>query len=212
MEKIYIPGMSVTRKEEGKIKEIFRDAGMPVEFLTNEYLFLSKMSKNKIKRFIMERIDFINNHHDGVHLICHSMGCNLGVIASSHSNVESLTLISPEFGSTTRLERQEILERTSKKYQYEQKEALPARSLGEQLLLVGLFLRSRRWALKELSSVEVPMRVYYSEGDPFVSSEQIRKIGDFTTKKIMLETSKHNPLLSEKGPELVKTLKRYYGE
>ena len=212
MEKIYIPGMSVTRKEEGKIKKIFRDTGMPVEFLTNEYLSLSKMSKNNIQKFIMERINFISHRHDVVHLICHSMGCNLGVIASGHTNVESINFIYPEFSSPTRLERQAILEVASQKYQHEQKESLKARSLGEQLLLVGLFLRSRRWALKELSSVEIPMRVYYSEGDPFVSSEEIRKIGDFTTKKIMVETSYHNPLLSEKGPMLVKQLKRYYGE
>ncbi|MCI9233634.1 MAG: hypothetical protein HFH08_03425 [Bacilli bacterium] len=212
MEKIYIPGMSVTREELQKITDLFRSQKMPVVPFTNEYLFLSKMSKNNIRKLIMERIDFICHRHDGVHLICHSMGCNLGVIASSHPCVESLTLISPEFGSTTRLEKKEILERTSQKYQQEQIETFPTRSLGEQLLLVGLFLRSRSWALKELSHIDVPIRVYYSEGDPFVSREEIRKIGDFTTKKIMVETSNHNPLLSEKGPELVKMIKRYYGE
>lgn len=212
MEKIYIPGMSITKEEEAKIKKVFRENGMPVQFLINDYSFLAKMGKKEFYEFVRDRINFIRVYDEGVHLICHSMGCNLGVIASSHLNVQSLTFISPEFSTTTRRERQEILKRASEKYQHEKKEVLPTRSLGEQLLLVGLFLRSRRWALKELSNIDVPIRVYYSEGDPFVSREEIRKIGDFTTQKIMLETSNHNPLLSEKGPELVKKIKQYYGE
>lgn len=212
MEKIYIPGMSISVEEEAKLKRLFKEEGMPVQFLTNEYLFLAEMSKKNIRNFIMKEIDFTRNHYEGVHLICHSMGCNLGIIASEHPDVQSLTLISPELKATSKLERERIITETLEKYQHEQKEKPPVRPLGEQLLLVGLFLRSRKWALKSLKDVDVPIQVFYSEGDPFVSRESVDKTFDCMTRIMKIETSNHNPLLSEKGPELVKQLKRYYGE
>ncbi len=212
MEKIYIPGILGNRDELHDIEKLFKEQNMSVVSLSKGDLFFSKMNQNDIRKFIMQRIDYISRTHDGVHLICHSMGCNLGVIASEHPSVESLTLVSPEFKCTSRLERKKILRETSEKYQHESSQNLSAKPLGEQLLQVGLFLRSRRWALKKLSSVPVPIQVFYSEGDPFVSKRGLDQVFGKGTRKIMVGTSNHNPFLSEKGPELVKRLKWYYGE
>ena len=55
------------------------------------------------------------------------------------------------------------------------------------------------------------MMVVYSEGDPFVSRKGIDEIGDEITRKIVMETSNHNPLLSEVGPTLVKRYRHYIG-
>jgi len=207
---IYIPGMSITKEELKKIRMVFSEGGIQIEPLISDYLSIAKMSKHNIERTIMDRIDSISEEDD-THLLCHSMGCNFGVLASNHPMVQSITLISPEFRRATKKEREEIIAISATKYQNEVLEKVTKRTISEQLLLVGLFLRSRKWALKELVKVEVPMMVVYSEGDPFVSRKGIDEIGDEITRKIVMETSNHNPLLSEVGPTLVKRYRHYIG-
>lgn len=210
MKVVYVPGLSVTKENLQKVKEVLKEGNIEIEPLISDYLSIARMSKQDIERTIMNRLDCIEEANDDTHLLCHSMGCNLGVLASKHPSVGSITFVSPEFRKVTRKEQKEIEQIRKEKYSEEKEESVK-RDLQEQLLLVGLFLKSRKWALKELHQVEIPTMVVYSEGDKFVSRKGIKEIGDRFTRKIMLETSFHNPFLSKEGKTLVKKYRNYIG-
>lgn len=125
----------------------------------------------------------------------------MGALVTDYLNVKNIAFVSPEFMFSSKKERLEIQKLVQQKYVDELPFVIESKSILDRLLLVGLFLRSRRSALQALSNLEVPIMVVYSEGDPFVSRKGIQALG---TVEVMVETSHHNPFMSNEGKPLVK--------
>lgn len=196
--------MNTTHQEFLQVQKLFLEDGLSLKGLLDDHLYFSKMTKSKIVDDLEKRVLDYSDGND-VNLICHSMGCNFGALIGRHPSVKKIVFISPEFVSSSRKERSFIKSNTSQKYADEIPMVMDPKPISERLLLVGLFLRSRRWALQELYNIEIPVMVVYSEGDPFV----FREFSWSNAKEVMVETSYHNPFMSKEGKQLVKKIRDF---
>ncbi len=210
MKNLYIPGMNSSAEEYEKVKQLFKEEGLSLERLLENYLAISRMSKNDVIYTLVKKLDELSAYQDTT-LICHSMGCNLGFLGARHPAVKKMVLISPEIYASTKEEKKCARELKQMKYQDETERKIKFRSLSAHLYLVGLFLRSRKWALQSLNDFKKPIMIVYSEGDHFVSKSGIERLEKMSESidTITLETSYHNPFMSDKGKVLTKKINEF---
>lgn len=77
MVNFYIKGMSTTNEEQERIINSFKEQGIDVIPVIDDY---SNYSIKKIEPSIEKFIEQKNPNNEKVNLICHSMGCNFGYL------------------------------------------------------------------------------------------------------------------------------------
>ena len=195
MVNFYIKGMSTTNEEQEIIINSFKEQGIDVIPVIDDYANYSiKTIEKSIEKFIEQN----NQNNEKVNLICHSMGCNFGYLIERRGNINinKLVLVSPEFISTTKKEKEEIKKRYNG-IDYNTK----SNNAKLNLHNIILYYKSLRKVMEpsiESVSYNMDTLIVYSKGDIFVSQNWINSGYAFLTDKVEVNSNSHNPLLTNK--------------
>ena len=195
MVNFYIKGMSTTNEEQERIINSFKEKGIDVIPVIDDY---ANYSIKTIEKSIEKFIENNNPNNEKVNLICHSMGCNFGYLIKRRGNINinKLVLVSPEFISTTKKEKEEIKKRYNG-IDYNTK----SNNAKLNLHNIILYYKSLRKVMEpSIDSVSCNMDtlIVYSKGDIFVSQNWINSGYAFLTDKVEVNSNSHNPLLTNK--------------
>lgn len=195
MVNFYIKGMSTTNEEQEIIINSFKEQGIDVIPVIDDYANYSiKTIEKSIEKFIEQN----NQNNEKVNLICHSMGCNFGYLIKRRGNINinKLVLVSPEFISTTKKEKEEIKKRYNG-IDYNTK----SNNAKLNLHNIILYYKSLRKVMEpsiDYVSCNMDTLIVYSKGDIFVSQNWINSCYAFLTDKVEVNSNSHNPLLTNK--------------
>ena len=195
MVNFYIKGMSTTNEEQERIINSFKEKGVDVIPVIDDYANYSiKTIEPSIEKFIEEN----NPNNEKVNLICHSMGCNFGYLIKRRGNIDinKLIFISPEFVSTTKKEKEEIKNKY-KGIDYNTESKNTKLNL-HNIILCYKSLRKVMETLGDFVSCSMDTLIVYSKGDIFVSQNWINSGYAFLTDKVEVNSNSHNPLLTNK--------------
>lgn len=195
MVNFYIKGMSTTNEEQERIINSFKEQGIDVIPVIDDY---ANYSIKTIEKSIEKFIENNNPNNEKVNLICHSMGCNFGYLIKRRGNINinKLVLVSPEFISTTKKEKEEIKKRYNG-IDYNTK----SNNAKLNLHNIILYYKSLRKVMEpsiESVSCNMDTLIVYSKGDIFVSQNWINSGYAFLTDKVEVNSNSHNPLLTNK--------------
>lgn len=195
MVNFYIKGMSTTNEEQERIINSFKEQGIDVIPVIDDY---ANYSIKTIEKSIEKFIENNNPNNEKVNLICHSMGCNFGYLIKRRGNINinKLVLVSPEFISATKKEKEEIKKRYNG-IDYNTK----SNNAKLNLHNIILYYKSLRKVMEpSIDSVSCNMDtlIVYSKGDIFVSQNWINSGYAFLTDKVEVNSNSHNPLLTNK--------------
>lgn len=211
MSNFYLKGLSTTPEELKIIKNNFSTQGVDLTTICSKYSEIYMFSKKKIQDYAESFVLKNNEAGTPINLVCHSMGCNLGLLASSKiSNLNKLVLISPEFRKPTNEEQDRILV----SFPNQENEVNSKMALPEKLKSFILYLRTQGWNDSEITKViaeKCDISLLYSKGDRFVSQEAIHNLTNKYPKinEYGIDSSRHNPLLTTEGVKaVVKVLKK----
>ena len=215
MYNLYLKGLSTDNQELSKIRDSFNNNDLSFTNVFDSYSNLAALTKNAIQAEVDEKIIRANPTMQNVNLICHSMGCNLGVLAAEQSKkIKGLVLISPEFGEYSTKEKRKMEEANihhTFQRQYGEKET---KISSDKIRSIIVFNRTKPWATLAIEKVDIPVLIIYSKDDTFIPKEYLE---DLAKRKdnIEIETinSKlHNPLTSldhkNKTIKLIKDFQR----
>ena len=180
MVNFYIKGMSTTNEEQERIINSFKEQGIDVIPVIDDY---ANYSIKTIEKSIEKFIENNNPNNEKVNLICHSMGCNFGYLIERRGNINinKLVLVSPEFISTTKKEKEEIKKRYNG-IDYNTK----SNNAKLNLHNIILYYKSLRKVMEpSIDSVfcNFDTLIVYSKGDIFVSQNWINSGYAFLTDK-----------------------------
>lgn len=195
MVNFYIKGMSTTNEEQERIINSFKEQGIDIIPVIDDY---ANYSIKTIEKSIEKFIENNNPNNEKVNLICHSMGCNFGYLIERRGNINinKLVLVSPEFISTTKKEKEEIKKRYNG-IDYNTK----SNNAKLNLHNIILYYKSLRKVMEpsiESVSYNMDTLIVYSKGDIFVSQNWINSGYAFLTDKVEVNSNSHNPLLTNK--------------
>ena len=195
MVNFYIKGMSTTNEEQERIINSFKEQGVDVIPVIDDY---SNYSIKTIEQYIEKFIEENNPNNEKVNLICHSMGCNFGYLIKRRGDIDinKLIFVSPEFVSTTKKEKEEIKNKY-KGIDYNTE----SKNTKLNLHNIILYYKSQRKVMENLTDF-VPCNmdtlIVYSKGDIFASQNWINSGYAFLTDKVEVNSNSHNPLLTNK--------------
>lgn len=195
MVNFYIKGMSTTNEEQERIINSFKEQGIDVIPVIDDY---ANYSIKTIEKSIEKFIENNNPNNEKVNLICHSMGCNFGYLIERRGNINinKLVLVSPEFISTTKKEKEEIKKRYNG-IDYNTK----SNNAKLNLHNIILYYKSLRKVMEHSIDpvfCNFDTLIVYSKGDIFVSQNWINSGYAFLTDKVEVNSNSHNPLLTNK--------------
>lgn len=195
MVNFYIKGMSTTNEEQERIINSFKEQGIDVIPVIDDY---ANYSIKTIEKSIEKFIENNNPNNEKVNLICHSMGCNFGYLIKSRENINinKLVLVSPEFISTTKKEKEEIKKRYNG-IDYNTKSNNAKLNL-HNIILYYKSLRKLMEPSIDYVFCNMDTLIVYSKGDIFVSQNWINSGYAFLTDKVEVNSNSHNPLLTNK--------------
>lgn len=191
MVNFYIKGMSTTNEEQERIINSFKEQGIDVIPIIDDYSNYSiKTIEPSIEKFIEEN----NPNNEKVNLICHSMGCNFGYLIKRRENIDinKLIFVSPEFVSTTKKEKEEI----KNKYKgiVYNNESNNTKLNLHNIILHYKSLRKVMETLTDFVSCNMDTLIIYSKGDIFVNQNWVNSVGNY----VEIDSNSHNPLLTNK--------------
>ena len=199
MYNLYLKGLSTDNQELNQIRTLFKENGLEFTNVFNSYANLSMLSKTNLNAEIAEKIRKCNPTMQNINLICHSMGCNLGAIATeSSSKIKSLILISPEFGEYSKKEKNQIQEEklhpTIQRPFGEKNQKIN----GETAKSLIVFNRTKPLATLAIEKVKVPTLIIYSKDDTFIPKEYLHHLASRKDNIEIAEINSklHNPLSS----------------
>ena len=195
MVNFYIKGMSTTNEEQERIINSFKEQGIDVIPVIDDY---ANYSIKTIEKSIEKFIENNNPNNEKVNLICHSMGCNFGYLIKRRGNINinKLVLVSPEFISTTKKEKEEIKKRYNG-IDYNTKSNNAKLNL-HNIILYYKSLRKLMEPSIDYVFCNMDTLIVYSKGDIFVSQNWINSGYAFLTDKVEVNSNSHNPLLTNK--------------
>lgn len=200
MYNLYLKGLSTDNQELNEIRKNFNENGLFFTNVFNNYSNLAALTKNALQAEVNEQVRRANPTMQNINLICHSMGCNLGVLATEQSKkIKNLVLISPSFGEYSTKEKRKIEnEKLHPSFQrrYGEKEV---KMNSDKIRSLIVFNRTKPWATLAIEKIDIPVLIIYSKDDTFIPKEYLE---DLAKRKdnIEIETinSKlHNPLTSQ---------------
>lgn len=191
MVNFYIKGMSTTNEEQERIINSFKEQGIDVIPVIDDYSNYSiKTIEPSVEKFIEEN----NPNNEKVNLICHSMGCNFGYLIKRRENIDinKLIFVSPEFVSTTKKEKEEIKNKY-KGIDYNNESNNTKLNL-HNIILHYKSLRKVMETLTDFVSCNMDTLIIYSKGDIFVNQNWVNSVGNY----VEIDSNSHNPLLTNK--------------
>ncbi len=191
MVNFYIKGMSTINEEQERIINSFKEQGIDVIPVIDDYSNYSiKTIEPSIEKFIEEN----NPNNEKVNLICHSMGCNFGYLIKRRENIDinKLIFVSPEFVSTTKKEKEEIKNKY-KGIDYNNESNNTKLNL-HNIILHYKSLRKVMETLTDFVSCNMDTLIIYSKGDIFVNQNWVSSVGNY----VEIDSNSHNPLLTNK--------------
>ncbi len=208
MYNLYLKGLSTNNQELNEIRKLFKENGLDFTVVFNNYGNLPMRTETDLKVAIQDKLRESNPMGQQANLICHSMGCNLGVLAAADSKkIKSLVLISPEFGEYSpeelkQIEKDEI--NLNRPRAYGEQEIKNNKNNLKSLLL---FKKTKLLASIAIEKVNVPTLIIYPKDDNFIPKTYLN---DLVNRKdnIKLQTvptKYHNPLV--KGNCKTKTMR-----
>jgi|GEM_PF-2338680 len=200
MRVVYLKGLSTNEEEIDFIKKKFESEGIYFTNLVEDYSEFFGKSKEDICKIIEQRIYNLTWLSDPVTLVCHSMGCNYGLLLLDPSlQISNTVFISPEFKKITKEERDQIVESSNAIT----KEPSQMKFGVNKLMNIYAFIQSSKWVDKALanylnSNKINPTTILYSKGDKYVSREVINMMSVYdNVKTYEIDTNNHNPLLED---------------
>ena len=203
MYNLYFKGLSTNNAELNQIRELFKTHNLDFTALYDDYGTLPLLLKHKLKMTLDDRINERNPMGQNFNLICHSMGCNLGVIAAEHSKkIKSMVLISPEFGEYSD-EEKIIMENVNKN-----NSGVRTKLDVSKVKSFILFKKTQPIASVIIERINVPTLIIYSKDDPFIPKDYLNDLADRkdNIELSIIDTNEHNPLLNEDSKSSVMRL------
>ena len=200
MKYLYLKGMSTTKEEFEIIKDKFMENGMELINLVDDYADFYGMRENEIKKELIKRI---NSYTGDKCLICHSMGCNFGVIVAPHiRRLAKIMFISPEWKDVTKEEQRLILPSSNETKYPSHQQPLSINKIKN----ITVFVKSKNLYQKNkienktmfnyLFLSDLCKDIFYSKGDKFVSRKEIESLSAFENVNVFeIDTNNHNPIL-----------------
>lgn len=203
MKVYYLKGMSSDKDELDYLKMKFENEGMELIPVIDNYANYSKMSKEEITEDLINRLP----KDERINLVCHSMGCNYGLlVANNMNNIEHITFVSPEFEKMTSSDYESIVTFPRPMDHRPNKMKFGINKLKN----IMAFVKSSKWSRSELKrfliTKDIPTLIFYSTGDGFVSRKQFEDMYELDNINFQrFDTNNHNPLLeNNKSVELIK--------
>lgn len=213
MNNLYFKGLSTDNQELEKIRSMFQENDLNLSVVFDSYANLPLISKDRVNSTIDDGVRRCNPIGHNINLICHSMGCNLGVLnAERSSKINKIVLISPEFGEYSKKEERKIEE--EKVYPTIQRPfgEKGKRISGATAKTIALFNRTKPWATLAIERVNVPVLIIYSKDDIFIPQEYLGHLADRkdNIEIEVIDSKLHNPLTSiEHGSKTMSLIKKY---
>lgn len=191
MYNLYFKGLSTDNTELNQIRHLFKQNNLDFTAAFDDYSTLPLMSNQKLKIALDDKIRETNPMGHNLNLICHSMGCNLGVIAAEHSKkIKNMILISPEFGKYSEKEEKQM-ESASKN----NKGTHNKLSVSKAISFI-IFKKTQPIASMAIEKINVPTLIIYSKADPFIPKDYLNNLADRKSniEIATIDTDQHNPL------------------
>lgn len=213
MNNLYFKGLSTDNQELEKIRSMFKENDLRFTNVFYSYEGLPLFSKEKLNAAIDDEVRRSNPIGQDVNIICHSMGCNLGILnAEKSSKVKKMVLISPEFGEYSKKEKR-IIEEAKTHPSIQRPFGEKSKKIsGETAKSIILFNRTKPWATLALERVNVPILIIYSKDDIFIPKEYLHRLANRKDNvEIEIINSKlHNPLTSiDHGSKTMSLIKNH---
>ena len=199
MKVVYLKGMSTNEEELSFIKDKFNSNGIEFINLVDDYSEFFGKSTNEIWTILGQRIDDITWQTEPVTLVCHSMGCNYGLLlaATPLLLIKNVIFISPEFKKITKDEQDKIVESVNDIT----KEPSRMKFDINKVKNLAAFIKSRKWVPSFLNIyLNHPSftTILYSKGDKYVSREIINTMSEYDNiNSYEIDINNHNPLLED---------------
>jgi len=195
------------------------------------YIKYTKKSDEELVQSICEDFDILTENNS-TNIICHSMGCNIGLILAKEKAVQikKAVFLSPELQKTTRQEKKiaklRIIQGATNssfaavdcsgfygtKPTFDLSNEQPAKiGAFDKLSLFKVFNQTKRLAIESLKDIDtLESFIAYGIADKFVSQEGAEKLAKELDGTIMqICTRHHNLLLSSWGNETAKQITKF---
>lgn len=217
MNNLYLKGTTTNTKELYKILKTLDENQLETYPLYPSYESLTHEEPKQLGEIINYQILKHVKKGEKYNLICHSLGCNLGVLAASETEkIEKLVLISPNLTNIEEKERQRTIKIKRKKYKEETKNKLSLDNIKKQLQIINskekiknliLFKKTQKLAKQKIETINIPILVIFSEGDEYISKKYMKYLSEHeNTTVYSIPSTNHNPLLDETNENKTATL------
>ena len=207
MNNLYFKGLYTEAQELNKIKNNFENNGLSCSLVFDNYSNLPLLSKNELNAAIDKQVRRCNPIGQNINIICHSMGCNLGVLhAEKSTKIKKIVLISPEFGEYSKKEKYNL-----SIIQTPFGEKNPKLN-GDAAKSLIIFKRTKPYATLAIERINVPVLIIYSKDDELIPKEYLKNLSKRkdNIKLFSLNSKLHNPLASkDHGPKTMKLIKNF---
>ncbi len=202
MKVVYLKGLSTNEEELSFIKDKFNSNGIEFINLVDDYSEFFNKSKEEIWEVLGQRVHNITWQTEPVTLVCHSMGCNYGLLLASSPLllIKNVIFISPEFERITKAEQEKIVESTNDIT----KEPSQMKFGINKIKNISAFIKSSKWVPKTLNFYLNEnfgpnfTTILYAKGDKYVSREIINAMSEYDNiNSYEIDTNNHNPLLED---------------
>lgn len=199
MYNLYLKGLSTNNEELDKIRNLFKKYGLDFANVFDNYAELPIKTNDALKVSIDDKFRKCNPMGQKVNLICHSMGCNLGVIATERSKkIKSLILISPEFGEYSEKEMEKIENENINLNNPREFGELEVKNNANKIKSLIVFQKTKLLAATAIEKIKVPTLIIYSKDDLFIPQDYLNDLANRkdNIKLATLNTKFHNPLVN----------------
>lgn len=208
MYNLYYKGLLTDVNELDEIKRFFKENNVSLTPVFENYATLPLTSIKNLNAALQDKFREANPMGQQANLICHSMGCNLGVLTTIKTpKVKKLVLISPQFGNYTEEEldkqKNEKIKSPLQRPYGEQK----TKTNNDKIKSLIVFNKTQQLAKVAIEKINVPTLIIYSKDDAFIPKEYLQDLSERKDNITLatIDTKMNNPLTHK--PYREKTLK-----
>ena len=160
-----------------------------------------------------EKEIYLTNEEE-VNLICHSMGCNFGLILAKErsAKINSMVLLSPELQSPSKTETAVSKIRAAHMPEYDNYNISKPEKIKflQKLSLYNLFEQTKKIANKNRENLTIRSLIIYPYADIYTSQTGAIKLADdLKCHYLEMYTKHHNILLSSSGNDTARIISKF---
>lgn len=231
MEKnILLSGLSYSKENFELMRKTLIENGISDIIDFGSYNKYTNMSNIELIKLICENFEQLAGSYD-VNIICHSMGCNIGLILAKEKSdqIKKAIFLSPELQKTTRKEKKiaklRIMHGVTDTTIAEDKSEFPKSKpiydltyeqpvkLGifDKIALFKVFCQTKKIAIENLNKIEnLDSYIAYGVADKFVSQKGAEELARQLDGEIaQIRTRHHNLLLSSRKDETARQITKF---